>query len=110
MDMVDVDEDGRVRALVIKPPVTTLQYAWIIAVWTPVFTRYQHTFLKKRLQQIAGSTTAMHEEISVGQVIQAAIQDGVRGQAVIFPEHTYLDIGTPENLFKAVEQSTWQQR
>lgn len=31
-----------------------------------------------------------------------------RGQAIIFPEHTYLDIGTPENLFKAVEQSTWQ--
>jgi dTDP-glucose pyrophosphorylase len=42
----------------------------------------------------------------VGQIIQAAIQDGVRGQAVIFPDHEYLDIGTPENLFKAVEQST----
>ena len=108
MDMVDVDEDGWVRSLVVKPPRTTLQYAWIIAVWTPVFTQYQHTFLQKRLQQIAGSTTAMHEEISVGQVIQAAIHEGVRGQAVIFPDHEYLDIGTPENLFKAVEQSTKQ--
>lgn len=106
MDMVDVDKAGWVRSLVIKPLRTTLQYAWIIAVWTPVFTHYQHAFLKKRMQQVAGSTTATHEEISVGQVIQAAIQDGVPGQTVIFPDHEYLDIGTPENLFKAVEQST----
>lgn len=105
MDMVDVDQDGRVRSLVIKPPRTTLRYAWIIAVWTPVFTQYQHEFLKRHLQQIAGAITAMKEEISVGHVIQAAIQDGVRGQAVIFPDHGYLDIGTPGNLLKAVEQS-----
>ena len=106
MDMVDMDEDGWVRSLVIKPPHTTLRYAWICAVWTPVFTQYQHEFLKKHLQQIAGATTALKEEISVGQVIQSAIHDGVRGQAVSFPDHGYLDIGTPENLFKAVEQNT----
>ena len=106
MDMVDVDEDGWVRSFVIKPPRTTLRYAWILAVWTPAFTSYQHEFLKKRLQEVDGSTTAMQKEISVGQVIQAAIQDGVRGQAVIFPDHGYLDIGTPGNLIKAVEQST----
>ena len=106
MDMVDVDQDGRVRSLVIKPPHTTLRYAWICAVWTPVFTQYQHAFLNKHLQQIAGSATSMQEEISVGQVIQSAIHDGVWGQAVSFPDHGYLDIGTPENLFKAVEQST----
>lgn len=106
MDMVDVDQDGRVRSLVIKPPHTTLRYAWIFAVWTPVFTQYQHEFLKKQLQQIAAPTPSMQEEISVGQVIQSAIHDGLRGQAVIFPDHGYLDIGTPGTLFKAVEQST----
>ena len=105
MDMVDVNEDGWVISLVIKPPRTTLQYAWILAVWTPVFTRYQHEFLKKHVQQIDGSGRVQQMEIAVGQVIQAAIQDGVRGQAVIFHDHRYLDIGTPGNLFKAVEQS-----
>lgn len=105
MDMVDMDEDGWVHSLVIKPPHTILRHAWICAVWTPVFTQYQHEFLKRHLQQIAGAITAMKEEISMGHVIQAAIQDGVRGQAVIFPDHGYLDIGTPGNLLKAVEQN-----
>lgn len=106
MDMVDVDEDGWIRSLVIKPPRTTLRYAWIIAVWTPVFTQYQHEFLKKHLKEIDGSSGAQQEELAVGQVIQAAIQGGVRVQAVMFPDHSYLDIGTPDNLIKAVEQST----
>lgn len=106
MDMVDLDQDGRVRSLVIKPPRTTLRYAWILAVWTPVFTQYQHEFLQKHLRAVDSSREAQQEELSVGQVIQAAIHDGVRGQAVVFPDHEYLDIGTPGNLFKAVEQST----
>jgi glucose-1-phosphate thymidylyltransferase len=105
MDMVDVDENGWVRSLVIKPPRTSLRNAWIIAVWTPVFTRYQHDFLIKRLRG-GGSRNSQQEEVAVGQVIQAAIQDGMRAQAVVFPDHGYLDIGTPENLFKAIEQST----
>lgn len=84
---------------------TTLQYTWIFAVWTPVFTLYHHEFLRKHLQEVDGSRRAQQEELAVGHVIQAAIQDGVRGQVVIFPDHEYLDIGTPENLFKAVEQS-----
>lgn len=106
MDMVDVDEAGWVRSLVIKPPRTTLRYAWILAVWTPVFTQYQHEFLKKHLKAINGSSGAQQEELAVGQVIQAAIQEGMRVQAVMFPSHSYLDIGTPGNLAKAVEQST----
>ena len=106
MDMVDVDEDGGVRSLVIKPSRTTLRYAWILAVWTPVFTRYQHEFLKKHLQEVVVSGRVQQGELAVGHVIQAAIQDGVRGQAVIFSDHRYLDIGTSGNLFKAVEQST----
>lgn len=106
MDMVDVDENGWVLSLAIKPLRTTFRYAWIVAVWTSVFTCYQHEFLKKHLQEVDGSRRAQQEEMSVGHVIQAAIQDGVRGQAVIFPDHEYLDIGTPGNLFKAVELST----
>lgn len=103
--MVDVEDDGWVRSLVIKPSRTTLRYAWILALWTPVFTQYQHEFLKKHLKAIDGSSGAQQEELAVGQVIQAAIQDGMRVQAVLFPGHSYLDIGTPDNLVKAVEQS-----
>ena len=101
MDMVDLDQDGRVRSLVIKPPRTTLRYAWILAVWTPVFTQYQHEFLQKHLRAVDSSREAQQEELSVGQVIQAAIHDGVRVQAVVFPDHEYLDIGTPEQSFQS---------
>lgn len=106
MDMVDVGEDGWVRSLVIKPPCTTLRYAWIIAVWTPAFTRYQHEFLQKHGQEVDGSGRAQQEEMTVGHVIQAAIQDGMLGQAVIFSDNEYLDIGTSDNLLKAVKQCT----
>ena len=44
-------------------------------------------------------------ELTVGQVIQAAISEGLVTQSVIFPRRTYLDIGTPDNLIEAVRGS-----
>ena len=41
-------------------------------------------------------------ELTVGHVLQAALQNGLRIQSVQFPERDYLDIGTPDNLVKAV--------
>jgi dTDP-glucose pyrophosphorylase len=41
-------------------------------------------------------------ELSVGHVLQAALQNGVRMEGVQFPECSYLDIGTPDNLSTAV--------
>ena len=42
MDMVECEEDGRVRKIEIKPVSTDLQRTWIIAVWTPKFTKFMH--------------------------------------------------------------------
>jgi glucose-1-phosphate thymidylyltransferase len=41
-------------------------------------------------------------ELFVGDVIQAAIHDGLRVEAVLFPNGTYLDVGTPDDLVRAV--------
>ena len=49
MDMVDTDSQGRVREIVIKPKQTDLRYTWVIAVWTPVFTRFMHDYLANSL-------------------------------------------------------------
>lgn len=45
MDMVDLDDKGLIRRIVIKPDQTDLFYTWIIAVWTPVFTDFLHKYL-----------------------------------------------------------------
>ncbi|MCB0209512.1 MAG: dTDP-glucose pyrophosphorylase [Anaerolineae bacterium] len=98
MDMVEFDEQQRVRRIVIKPKhQTALIYTWIIAVWTPAFTEFMHTFLERKLAE--GSLGA--KEVFVGDVIQAAIDAGLNVESVIFSEGRYIDIGTPEDLAKA---------
>jgi glucose-1-phosphate thymidylyltransferase len=95
MDMVELGDDGRVRQIVIKPSQTNLCYTWIIAVWTPIFTRFMHRYL-------ATSQDPEQREWFVGDVIQAAIHNDLRVEAVLFPGGTCLDIGTPDNLAKVV--------
>jgi glucose-1-phosphate thymidylyltransferase len=106
MDMVELDGDGHVHQIVIKPRETRLCYTWIIAVWTPVFTHFMHEYLTatrdpdKRSDAVASAPE--QREWFVGDVIQAAIHSGLRVEAVPFPDGKCLDIGTPDNLVKAV--------
>jgi glucose-1-phosphate thymidylyltransferase len=99
MDMVDLDEDGRVREIVIKPCQTELRYSWDIALWTPAFTKFLHSHL-------ADSSTAAwpQSELSLGHVIQAAIRAGLRVQGYPVSDEPYLDIGTPEGLARAIKR------
>ncbi len=99
MDMVDVAEDGRVQVIDIKPVQTQLRYTWIMAVWTPAFTRFMHDFLPTVREPQA-------REVFVGHVLQAAMQAGMQVDSVIFPSGTYLDIGTPDDLARAVQAET----
>jgi glucose-1-phosphate thymidylyltransferase len=107
MDMVDLAPEecppmncagrgGRVRKIVIKPRQTDLQHAWIIATWTPVFTRFMHEHLAT-----IGDDQARNQEVYVGHIIQAAIDSGLQVEAELFARGTYLDIGTPKDLARA---------
>jgi glucose-1-phosphate thymidylyltransferase len=103
MDMVEIDDKGGVGSIVIKPPVSSLGYGWIIAVWSPVFTQFLHEHLES--QQREGMSEGGMEgqsELSVGHVLQAALQNGLRMEGVQFPECSYLDIGTPDSLCTAM--------
>lgn len=106
VDMVDLDDDGRIRLIEIKPAQTHLRYTWIIAVWTPVFTRFMHEYLAAipnvNEQGLIDGDAPKPSELFVGDVIQAAIHIGLRVEAVPFPNDTYLDIGTPDDLIKAI--------
>ena len=104
MDMVDLDDSGRIRQIVIKPRQTQLRYTWIIAVWTPTFTHFMHAYLDALQQDHAKDDHAhiKQRELYVGDVIQAAIKAGLQAETVLFPNGQYVDIGTPEDLIKAI--------
>jgi glucose-1-phosphate thymidylyltransferase len=93
-DMVDLDDDGRIQAIAIKPHETPLRYAWSIAVWTPTFSHFMHEYL--------GTVRTVPRELIVSDIFTVAIQNGLRIDGVLFPNDTCLDIGTPEDLMAAV--------
>jgi glucose-1-phosphate thymidylyltransferase len=105
-DMIDVDRKGRVCELVIKPRQTRLKLGWAFAVWTARFTEFMHEYLTvpRTASELQG--TGLPEELTVGEVIQAAVSDGLLAQSVIFRRRTYLDIGTPEGL-RGVAAGVW---
>jgi glucose-1-phosphate thymidylyltransferase len=100
-DMIDFDDSGRIRSIQIKPTKTHLIYTWQIAVWTPAFTRFMHDYISD--QQRIFENNKDIEELFVGDVIQAAIQNNMKVDTVIFKDGNALDIGTPEDLLKAVQ-------
>ncbi|MFM7447535.1 MAG: sugar phosphate nucleotidyltransferase [Leptolyngbyaceae cyanobacterium] len=103
--VVDFDASGKVHAIIEKPQKTELCYMWAIAVWTPVFTHFLHDYLAKT--EIPSIEGALHQELAIGDVIQAGIDQGIRVEAEIFPDGYYLDIGTPDNLAHAIRSDAW---
>jgi glucose-1-phosphate thymidylyltransferase len=99
VDMVDIDEEGKVGQILIKPNKTELRYTWCIAIWTPVFTKFLHEYVNAYKSLEDG-----RPELSLGNVIQASILNGLQVEAVKVSTSPYLDIGTPEDLAKAVRR------
>ncbi len=97
--MVDFDDKGKVRLIIEKPPQSDLRYMWGIAVWTPAFTQFLHEYL---ITLKAKSNLSQLPEVPIGDVIQAAISKGLHVEAEAFSDGTYLDIGTPDDLVRAV--------
>jgi glucose-1-phosphate thymidylyltransferase len=105
VDMVQLDDVGRVCCIDIKPQSSDLTYTWIIAVWTPVFTRFIHHFVaarcRKALPAPNSDPSARSSESFLGDVINAAIREKIRIDQVIFRNGDFLDIGTPDDLAEA---------
>lgn len=101
MDMVELDSEGRVLGITIKPPQTHLRYTWIIAVWGGRFSDFMHEFVTRRRKD--KTFEQEQRELYLGDVIQAAIQEGERVENVLFQDGSYIDIGTPEDLKAAVQ-------
>jgi glucose-1-phosphate thymidylyltransferase len=97
--MVDFNANGRVIKVVEKPPHSNLQYMWAIAVWKPAFTEFLHMHILS-----LKSKELSLPELPIGNVIQAAIEQGLHVEAEPFTDGSYLDIGTPDDLVLAVQK------
>ncbi len=49
-DMVELDGEGRVVRIEVRPETTALRFNWLIAVWSPVFTRFLHEAVRTALE------------------------------------------------------------
>ncbi len=105
MDMVEIDSKGAVTGMYLKPHRTPLKYAWLCAVWSPYFTWFLHQYLRSlALPEDAHPSKEGRyagKELTVGHVLQAAVNQGLRMQTVLFKRGKYVDIGTPEGLRNA---------
>ena len=99
-DMVKLDDNGRALRIAVKEPGTDLRFMWSIAIWTPRFTEYLHRFLESP-PLTREDKSGLERELFIGDVIQAAIEDGFEVETVVFAEGSILDVGTPESLLQA---------
>jgi glucose-1-phosphate thymidylyltransferase len=97
VDMVALSDDGEVQRIIIKPGDTELRRTWGVAVWAPSFTEFMHEFLLSHRH-----TAAESAEIFVGDIVQAAIDKGLRVRGVQVSEQPYRDIGTRNDLREAM--------
>jgi glucose-1-phosphate thymidylyltransferase len=103
-DMVELDEEGKVKTILQKPEKSELLYGWALACWNPSFTKFMH----QHLQQVLERTDVENQpfELSLGEVVQAAIYNGLTVQSVCFDNGNCLDVGTPEDLRQAIKALT----
>jgi glucose-1-phosphate thymidylyltransferase len=103
-DLVSLDAQGRVCRIEIKVAHSTLNQAWLFAVWRPRFSRFIRAWTDRwRRRNI--ETGLQLPEPYLGDVINAAISAGIKVGSVTFGEGGYLDIGTPRHLAKVVHFS-----
>lgn len=99
VDMVVLAEDGGIERIVIKDQQSDLRYSWGIAVWTPVFSDFMHQYLAESKEK------AIHRpELFMGDVLNKAIQEGIKVEGVFISDKPFLDIGTGDDLLKAVRR------
>ncbi len=103
MDMIDIDEALHVRAIHLKPKTSRLRYAWLCAVWTPVFTEFLHQFLRRAKRRrkagvVGNRRIDAQGDIPVGVVLKEAVEAKLKIEGVSFPTGRYIDIGTPQAL------------
>lgn len=98
--MIGLDDDYNVIEHVDKPSTTHLQWMWGIACWGPRFTALLHEVLETQGLDIAEQKG---REIVLGDIFDIALNIGLRVKGLPFEDGHYIDIGTYEDLQRAVQ-------
>ena len=93
---------GQIEKIVVKPKKTKLEHSWVFAIWSPVFTQFMHEYLKEDSKERREKNIT--KEIHLGHVIQRAIAMGLKVYGRLFPDHNFIDIGTPNELGEAYKK------
>ena len=100
-DICSFGKDGRMNVVSVPNPPPDLQrLGWSIAVWTPRFSSFMHEFLDTAIhtrQFIA----ADGKEYVMNHIFQAAIDQKLRIEHLVFDRGFVRDIGTPSELIAA---------
>ena len=102
VDMVTVDDDGMVQGIAPKPGAGISGWTWVAAAWSPEFSAYLRQFVDKNADSAA---RLQGREPYVGDVINAAIDDGLLVRAERFKQGGMIDIGTPDDYASVWHQS-----
>jgi glucose-1-phosphate thymidylyltransferase len=105
--MVDFNSNGKVKLIIEKPgEKCRLNHTWCCALWSPKFTEFLHHYLTvielKKIEDSQNEGYSLRKELPIGDVIQAAINHGLTVEAEVFPDGSFLDIGSPEDLAQAI--------
>ncbi len=95
-DMVEFDKNNNINNIAVKPSETELKYAWTIAVWDQKFSGFIHNWLKRNKK------SETKDELQLSTIIIDAINQGLKIDSVIFETGKCIDIGTMEDLNKAI--------
>jgi glucose-1-phosphate thymidylyltransferase len=102
-DMVEWDTTtGRIEKIVVKPRGSDLEYSWIFAIWTPVFTQFMHDCLQIEKNEHQNSCNS--KEMHLGHVVQRSIAAGLKVYGHAFSNYRFIDIGTPDELDEAYKK------
>jgi glucose-1-phosphate thymidylyltransferase len=100
VDMVRCDRSGRVESILVKPAAAPPGYerAWMNAVWRPRFGDFLHHNLGRLVQRRADKS----RELYIGDVVMAAIDEGMVAYGTAVSDAACLDAGTPETYALAL--------
>jgi len=95
-DVVELEADSLVRAVHSSGDTSSAAWTWGLAAWRPRFTRFLHEYLTR-----IGATSPGAGRLGVGDVVNAAIENGLGVGGEVVSDTPFLDIGTPDALEEA---------
>ncbi len=101
-DMVEFDENNRLKNIIVKQDRPDLKFGWTNAIWNPGFTEFMHQYLEEIIKKYPDGMIRLPDnsvrEVYVGDIIQEAILKGLKVDYIKFNEGSSIDLGTPDNL------------